>query len=191
MLTSSLCFCMCIQTLALRCTRSVSLHFERNLIFIMKSTRGMAQRLWSPWTRLVAVVSKIFKEVIQVARKFENSAPHISYRGRPPRRAVAGLLSRGDTPRWGLMAGSAACCTTYIRHFPFGCCAATVQRAPSHNRLGVSETTLPAKTQGRTLDCPFNFPPPRVAGWLLMCRCQVCNRAAVALVATGPRRGAL
>ena len=24
-----------------------------------------------------------------------------------------------------------------------------------------------------------------------MCRCQVCNRAAVALVATGPRRGAL
>ena len=25
---------------------------------------------------------------------------------------------RGDTPRWGLMAGSAACCTTYIRHFP-------------------------------------------------------------------------
>ena len=70
-------------------------------------------------------------------------------------------------------------------------CAATVQRAPSHNRWGVSETTLPAKTQGRTLDCPFNFPPPRVAGWLLMCRCQVCNKAAVALVATGPRRGAL
>ena len=25
------------------------------------------------------------------------------------------------------------------------------------------------KTQGRTLDCPFNFLPPRVAGWLLMC----------------------
>ena len=37
----------------------------------------------------------------------------------------------------------------------------------------------------------FNFPPPRVAGWLLMCRCQVCNRAAVALVATGPRWEAL
>ena len=72
-----------------------------------------------------------------------------------------------------------------------GPCAATVQRAPSHNRWGVSETTLPAKTQGRTLDYPFNFPPPRVAGWLLMCRCQVCNRAAVALVATGLRRGAL
>ena len=70
-------------------------------------------------------------------------------------------------------------------------CAATVQRAPSHNRWGVSETTLPAKTQGRTLDCPFNFPPPRVAGWLLMCRCQVCNKAAVALEAPGPRRGAL
>ena len=68
-------------------------------------------------------------------------------------------------------------------------CAATVQRAPSHNRWRVSETTLPAKTQGRTLDCPFDFPAPRVAGWLLMCRCQVCNKAAVALVATGPRRG--
>ena len=71
------------------------------------------------------------------------------------------------------------------------CAATVVQRAPSHNRWGVSETTLPAKTQGRTLDCPFNLLPPRVAGWLLMCRCKVCNRAAVALVATGPRRGAL
>ena len=98
---------------------------------------------------------------------------------------------RGGTPQWGLMAGSAACCTTYVRHFPFAPCAATVQRAPSHNRWRVSETTLPAKTQGRTLDCPFNFPPPRVAGWFLMCRCQVCNRTAVAMVATGPRRGAL
>ena len=48
----------------------------------------------------------------------------------------------------------------------------------------MSETTLPAKTQGRTLDCPFNFPPPRVAGWLFMCRCQVCNKTAVAPVAT-------
>ena len=66
-----------------------------------------------------------------------------------------------------------------------GPCAATVQRAPSHNRWGVSETTLPAKTQGRTLDGPFNFPPPRVAGWFLMCRCQVCNWAVVASVATG------
>ena len=73
-----------------------------------------------------------------------------------------------------------------------GPCAATVQRAPSHNRWGVSETTLPVKTQGRTLDCPFNLLPPRiVAGWLVMCRCQVCNKTAVALVATGPRRVAL
>ena len=44
-------------------------------------------------------------------------------------------------------------------------------------------TTLPAKTQGTTLDCPFNFAPPRVAE---TCRCQVCNRTAVAPVATGP-----
>ena len=54
--------------------------------------RDVAKGLWSPWTRPVAVVSKIFREVIQVARKFENSAPHISYRGRPPRRVVAVLL---------------------------------------------------------------------------------------------------
>ena len=72
-----------------------------------------------------------------------------------------------------------------------GPCAVTVQRAPGHNRWGVSETILPAKTQGRTLDCPFNLIPPRVAGWLLMCRCQACNWAAVALVATGPRQVAL
>ena len=52
--------------------------------------------------------------------------------------------------------------------FPFGPCTATIQRAPGHNRWGVSETTLPVKTQGRTLDCSFNFLPPRVAGWLLM-----------------------
>ena len=26
---------------------------------------------------------------------------------------------RGDMPRWGLMAGTAACCTQYIRHCPF------------------------------------------------------------------------
>ena len=47
------------------------------------------------------------------------------------------------------------------------------------------------RRQGRTLDCPFNFPPPRVAGWFLICRCQVCNRTAVAMVATGPRQVAL
>ena len=37
---------------------------------------------------------------------------------------------------------------------------------PGPNRWGVSETTLLVKTQGRTLDCPFNSRPPRiVAGW--------------------------
>ena len=48
-----------------------------------------------------------------------------------------------------------------------GPCAATVQRT-----VGESVTTLPAKTQGRTLDCPFNFRPPRiVAGWVFyLCR---------------------
>ena len=66
----------------------------------------------------------------------------------------------------------------YIRHFPFAPCR-------------VTETSLLARTQGRTLDCIFYLPPPRVAGWLLMCRCQVCNKTAVASVATGPRQVAL
>ena len=98
---------------------------------------------------------------------------------------------RGAEGRWRCLRLLVASFGSIHQILSLGPCAATVQRAPSHNRWGVSETTLPAKTQGRTLDCPFNFPPPRVAGWLLMCRCQVCNRAAVALVATGPRRGAL
>ena len=47
----------------------------------------------------------------------------------------------------------------------------SVHGAPGHNRWGVAETPLPAKTQGRTLDCPFYFLPPRfVAGWLLSVR---------------------
>ena len=98
---------------------------------------------------------------------------------------------RGAEGRWRCLRLLVASFVSIHQTLSLGSCAATVQRAPGHNRWGVSETTLPAKTQGRTLDCPFNFPPPRVAGWLFMCRCQVCNRAAVALVATGPRRGAL
>ena len=45
-----------------------------------------------------------------------------------------------------------------------------VQRRSSELRATtVSETTLPAKTQGRTLDCPF--PPRIVAGWFfILCR---------------------
>ena len=48
-----------------------------------------------------------------------------------------------------------ACCTLRWMLSLFGPCTAMVQRAPGHNRWGVSETTLPVKTQGRTLDCPF------------------------------------
>ena len=33
----------------------------------------------------------------------------------------------------------------------------------------------------------FIFPPPRVAWWLLMCRCQLCNKTAVASVRAGGR----
>ena len=42
---------------------------------------------------------------------------------------------------------------------------------PGHNRWGVSETTLPAKTQGRTLDCPFNFLPLRFVVSSVLRRC--------------------
>ena len=56
--------------------------------------------------------------------------------------------------------------TTYNRFCPFVPCTAMVHGAPGHNRWEVSETTLPVKTQERTLGCPFNFRPPRiVAGW--------------------------
>ena len=49
----------------------------------------------------------------------------------------------------------------------------TVSGAGGHNRGGVAETPLLARTQGSTTDCTFNFPPPRtVAGcffWCLLC----------------------
>ena len=48
-------------------------------------------------------------------------------------------------------------------------CSDSPMSVLGHNRWGVSETTLPAKRQRRTLDCPFNFPPARVAGWLFKC----------------------
>ena len=44
---------------------------------------------------------------------------------------------RGDTPRWGLMAGTAACCTPYIRCCPFS--------FPVQSQ----STKLPATTEGR------------------------------------------
>ena len=74
--------------------------------------------------------------------------------------------SRGYAPHvsLGLMAGYAACCTQYIRHFPL----VHVQR------------WFIVKTQGRTLDCPFNFLPPRsVAGWFLSVRPMRAKRSQV------------
>ena len=44
---------------------------------------------------------------------------------------------RGDTPRWGLMAGTAACCTPYFR-----CCPFSFPVQPQ-------STELPATTEGR------------------------------------------
>ena len=39
-------------------------------------------------------------------------------------------------------------------------CAVTVHGAPSHNRCRVVETPLPAKSQGRTMDCLFKLLSP-------------------------------
>ena len=72
-----------------------------------------------------------------------------------------------------VMAVHAACCTQCTRCCPFGPCTAAVHEAPSHNRWGVVETILPAKTQGRTLDCRFNFLPPL---FVAVCGFQVSLR---------------
>ena len=41
-----------------------------------------------------------------------------------------------------------------------------VASLPATNEGAVTETSLIARTQGKTLDCLFSFPLPRVAGWL-------------------------
>ena len=64
-------------------------------------------------------------------------------------------------------------------------CTGTVSGAAGHNRWGVVERRLPAKTQGRTATTYCC----RVV--LLMCRCETCNKTAVASAATGPRQVAL
>ena len=67
---------------------------------------------------------------------------------------------RGDTPRWGLMAGASACCSQHIRYCPFlSPCTrtVTVSGAAGHNRGGVVERRLFARTQGRTAHCTFKF----------------------------------
>ena len=81
-------------------------------------------------------------------------------------------MAVASSARLAFLHGAVCASTMYIRCCPFVPCAATVHRAPGHNRWGVSETTLRVKTQGRTLDCPFNFRPPRiVAGWFfVLCR---------------------
>ena len=72
---------------------------------------------------------------------------------------------RGDTPRWGPMAGTAAC-------------TVTVSGAAGHKRGGVAETPLIARTQGRTVDCTFNVPPLRaVAGWFFCASCVFFDAA--------------
>ena len=67
--------------------------------------------------------------------------------------------SRGYAPHgyMGLMAGHAACCTQYTRCCPFGPCTGAVHGAPGHNRGGVTETPLPVRTQGETMNCCSNL----------------------------------
>ena len=80
-------------------------------------------------------------------------------------------MAVASSARLAFFRGEVCASTLYTRCCPFVPCTATVHRAPGHHRWGVSETTLPVKTQGRTLDCPLNFRPPRiVAGWLLSVR---------------------
>ena len=82
---------------------------------------------------------------------------------------------RGDTPRWGPMAGSAACCTPYIRCCPFFPYTDTANGAAGHNRGVVAETPPLARTHGRTVGCILNF---SFVGPFKMCLLRVlrpCN----------------
>ena len=80
---------------------------------------------------------------------------------------VALIFTRatGPSPRWEPMAGSAACCTPYIRCCPFSPFAVTASGAAGHNRGEVAETPPLARTQGRTVGCIFN--PFEIQGCLL------------------------
>ena len=54
-----------------------------------------------------------------------------------------------------------------VPFFPPARCEVTVSGAAGHNRGGVVERRLLARTQGRTVDCACNIPPPStVAVWL-------------------------
>ena len=75
----------------------------------------------------------------------------------------------GVRPSWLLGAVGGVCRLLYAVHqtLSLGPCTVAARGAPGHNRWGVAETPLPAKTQGRTAGYTFNFPPPSaVAGWL-------------------------
>ena len=71
------------------------------------------------------------------------------------------LRDRGDTPRWGLMAGSAACCTQFFR-----CCPFSFLVQPQ-------STELPATTEGRWRR--RHLSPGRKAGLLtVLLTCTGC-----------------
>ena len=62
--------------------------------------------------------------------------------------------------------GAVCACAAVHQTLSFGPCTDAVHGAPGHNRWGVVETPLPAKTQGGTMDCLLTLPTSTAAGWL-------------------------
>ena len=60
---------------------------------------------------------------------------------------------RGDTPRWWLMAGSAACCMQYMRHCPLFPVQSQSEELPATTE---GEWRRRHSSQGRTSDCILN-----------------------------------
>ena len=92
--------------------------------------------------------------------------------------------SRGHAPHgnMGRTAEYAACCTPCTRHFPLWSLYSDGPLSSGPQPLGVSETTLPAKTQGKTLDCPFNFLSPRFVAGLAFQVSKPCGQGVPVLV---------
>ena len=106
-------------------------------------------------------------------------------------RAPDPARGRGDMPHTAFGVGGLVCSLLYAVHemLFLGPCTDAVHGAPDHNRWGVTETPVPAKSQGRNVDRSFKSPAPRtVAECSLMCRCEMCDRTAVTRGVTGPNR---
>ena len=65
---------------------------------------------------------------------------------------------RGDTPRWGLMAGAAACCAQFFRCSPFSFPVQPQSTELPATTEGRWRRRPPlARTQGRTVGCILNL----------------------------------